>query len=70
MPLDRLTPVLRDHVKGLEQKGTAKGAETAPDTPTSAKSAIAVCDMWNSGPSRSKGLAVQNRQKAPNKKAW
>jgi glycine C-acetyltransferase len=28
MPLDRVTPVLRDHVSGLEQKGTAKGAET------------------------------------------
>ncbi len=28
MPLDRVTPVLRDHVAGLEQKGTAKGAET------------------------------------------
>jgi glycine C-acetyltransferase len=28
MPLDRLTPVLRNHVNGLEQKGTAKGAET------------------------------------------
>ena len=28
MPLDRLTPVLRNHVTGLEEKGTAKGAET------------------------------------------
>jgi glycine C-acetyltransferase len=28
MPLHRLTGVLRDHVSGLEEKGTAKGAET------------------------------------------
>lgn len=28
MPLDRLTPVLRDQVTNLENKGTAKGAET------------------------------------------
>ncbi len=28
MPLDRLTGVLRDHVASLEEKGTAKGAET------------------------------------------
>jgi len=27
MPLDRLTTVLEDHVAGLEEKGTAKGAE-------------------------------------------
>jgi glycine C-acetyltransferase len=27
MPLDRITTVLRDHVAGLEEKGTAKGAE-------------------------------------------
>ncbi len=28
MPLDRLTAVLKDHVTGLEEKGTAKGAES------------------------------------------
>jgi len=28
MPLHRLTGILRDHVSGLEEKGTAKGAET------------------------------------------
>jgi glycine C-acetyltransferase len=28
MPLDRLTGVLRDHVVGLDEKGTAKGAES------------------------------------------
>ncbi len=28
MPLDRLTGILQDHVASLEQKGTAKGAET------------------------------------------
>jgi glycine C-acetyltransferase len=28
MPLDRLTPVLRAHVKSLEERGTAKGSET------------------------------------------
>ncbi len=28
MPLNRLTEVLRDHVSNLEEKGTAKGAES------------------------------------------
>ena len=28
MPLNRLTEVLRDHVSDLEEKGTAKGAES------------------------------------------
>ena len=28
MPLDRITGVLKDHVADLEEKGTAKGAES------------------------------------------